>query len=64
MDLMRLYLEHLRTMSRSYKKSYTKSKAFDKTCRCHGRCPYCRDNRMYNTLRKIEATKAKKNEDL
>ena len=45
-------------MSRSYKKqSYTKSKAFDKTCRCHGSCPYCRDNRMYNTLRKIEATK-------
>ena len=44
-------------MSRSYKKNpYTKSKAFDKTCRCNGKCPYCRDNRMYNTLRKIEAT--------
>ena len=43
-------------MSRSYKKSYTKSKVFDPQCRCHSRCPYCRDNRMYNTLKKIEAT--------
>ena len=46
-------------MSRSYKKPLTKSKAFDKTCRNHGSCAYCRNNRMYNTLKKIEATKIK-----
>lgn len=34
-------------MSRSYKKPYTKSKRFDKSCRCHGRCSYCLDNRIY-----------------
>ena len=44
-------------MSRSHKKqSYTKSKVFDPQCRNHGSCDYCRNNRMYNTLRKIEAT--------
>ena len=34
-------------MSRSYKKAYTKSKRFDKSCRCNGGCPYCYNNRMY-----------------
>lgn len=34
-------------MSRSYKKEYTKSKRFDKTCRNHGGCPYCEDNRLH-----------------
>ena len=34
-------------MSRTVKKAYTKSKAFDKSCRCHGGCPYCEGNRSY-----------------
>jgi len=34
-------------MSRSYKQPYTKSKRFDATCRCHGSCSYCYDNRMH-----------------
>lgn len=34
-------------MSRSYKRPYTKAKAVDKTCRCHGSCSYCLGNRMY-----------------
>lgn len=44
-------------MSRTYKKPFTKSKAFDKSCRNHGGCPYYYGNRNYNTLRKISATK-------
>lgn len=44
-------------MSRSYKKSYTKSKRFDKTCRCNGGCPYCRDNRLYQINKELEKTK-------
>ena len=36
-------------MSRSYKKNpYRKSRRFDKTCRCHGGCPACKNNRLYN----------------
>ena len=35
-------------MSRSYNKNkYTGSKAFDKTCRCHGGCTSCKANREY-----------------
>lgn len=34
-------------MSRTYKKEYTKSKKFDKTCRCNGGCSYCEDNRLH-----------------
>lgn len=41
-------------MSRTYKKPYTKSKRFDKTCRCHGKCSYCRDNRLRHYNREIE----------
>jgi len=36
-------------MSRSYKQPYTRSKRFDSTCRCHGTCEYCRDNRLYQS---------------
>ena len=34
-------------MSRTRKSPYTGSKRFDKTCRNHGSCPYCRDNRTF-----------------
>jgi len=34
-------------MSRTYKQEYTKSKRFDKTCRNHGTCSYCKSNRTY-----------------
>ena len=43
-------------MSRTYKRPYTKSKRFDKTCRCHGGCLYCESNRMYSYNREIERT--------
>ena len=33
---------------KEHRKPYRKSKRFDKTCRNHGSCPYCRDNRLHN----------------
>jgi hypothetical protein len=39
-------------MSRTTRKPYTKSKAFDKSCRCHGGCPTCEDNRSYKHRKK------------
>jgi 5-methylcytosine-specific restriction endonuclease McrA len=36
-------------MSRTNKHAYTKSKRFDVTCRNHGSCSYCRDNRLYSS---------------
>jgi len=29
------------------RKEYSGSKRFDHSCRCHGSCGYCRDNRVY-----------------
>lgn len=29
------------------RKEYRGSKAFDPSCRCHGGCPWCLENRMY-----------------
>lgn len=42
-------------MSRTRRKPYTKSKRFDKTCRCHGSCSYCRRNRLASTMRRKQA---------
>lgn len=41
-------------MSRTYRKPYRKSRVFSKSCRCHGSCNWCRDNRTYND-RKLRA---------
>jgi hypothetical protein len=43
-------------MSRTIKRPYTKSKRFDKSCRCHGGCGYCEGNRLFGTYRAIEHT--------
>lgn len=32
---------------KEHRKQYRKSKAFDKSCRNHGSCPYCESNRTY-----------------
>ena len=34
-------------MSRTYRQPYSKSKAFDSSCRCHGGCPWCLGNRQH-----------------
>jgi hypothetical protein len=34
-------------LARTRRKPYTKSKRFDRTCRNHGSCGYCRNNRTY-----------------
>lgn len=33
---------------KEYRKSYRKSKSFDRSCRNHGGCPYCESGRLYN----------------
>ena len=46
-------------MSRTKKKDYTKSKAVSKGCRNHGSCPYCKNNRLYKHLKKIDKEELK-----
>lgn len=40
-------------MSRTFKKPYQKSRRFDKSCRCHGGCPWCLGNRMHKNTKRI-----------
>ena len=38
---------------KEHRKHYRKSKVFDHTCRNHGSCSYCKENRLYNTKKKL-----------
>lgn len=35
------------------RKKYRKSKRFDRSCRNHGNCPYCRENRLHKFVKSI-----------
>lgn len=45
-------IEHGKEFRKPY---YKKAQNSDKTCRCHGSCPRCYDNRMHKIQKKIEA---------
>ena len=40
---------------KEHRKKYTGSKAIDKTCRNHGSCDWCTENRNYRSYRLEEA---------
>ena len=42
---------------KEHRKPYRGSKAFDRTCRNHGGCDWCKDNRLYRTNRLEEKAK-------
>lgn len=41
---------------RERRKRYRRSKAIDKTCRNHGSCEYCKNNRLYQSNKQNERT--------
>lgn len=43
---------------KEHRKPYRKSKAIDKTCRNHGGCPYCEENRKHKFRDKQSADMA------
>lgn len=43
---------------KEHRKRYSGVKAIDKTCRNHGSCPMCRDNRLYRFKKKEIAAKS------
>lgn len=40
---------------REHRKPYRKAKAVDRTCRNHGSCPWCRDDRLHSARRRLLA---------
>lgn len=39
---------------KEHRRPYTGAKAIDRTCQNHGSCGWCRDNRTYQSRRKME----------
>ena len=39
---------------KDWRKPYRKSKRFDKSCRNHGGCGYCKNNRLYQYKKELE----------
>lgn len=40
---------------KDWRKEFRKSKAFDRSCRCHGACSYCQNNRLHSTTVREQA---------
>jgi len=40
---------------KEHRRSYMGSKAISKTCRNHGSCPWCKENRTYKYMKKNQA---------
>jgi excinuclease UvrABC ATPase subunit len=49
---------------KEHRKSYRGSKVFDKTCRNHGSCAYCKGNRLHNGTKKERIAELSINEFL
>lgn len=47
---------------KEHRKKYYGTKAIDKTCRNHGSCPVCRDNRLYKFKKKEIAVRSEMKE--
>tara|TARA_R110000744_G_scaffold11073_4_gene33948 strand:- start:1149 stop:1313 length:165 start_codon:yes stop_codon:yes gene_type:complete len=45
-------------MGKTNRRPYTGSKAFDKTCRCHGGCPTCESSRQHKNNKKLTLKQA------
>lgn len=39
---------------KEHRKPYFGSKAIDKTCRNHGGCPWCEENRKYKNIKRLQ----------
>ena len=44
-----------RTWHKKREENYRGSRRFDRSCRCHGGCPYCEDNRMHTIRMAVPA---------
>lgn len=40
---------------KEHRKKYYGSKAIDRSCRNHGGCPWCEENRQYKNLKRMQS---------
>lgn len=48
---------------KEHRKPYTGSKAIAKSCRNHGGCDWCKENRLYSSLKAEEGMKIREEEE-
>lgn len=48
---------------KDHRKKYHGSKRFDRTCRNHGSCDYCKGNRLYSNKKRRDAMDEKLKEE-
>lgn len=44
---------------KDHRKPYRGAKAIDRTCRNHGSCDWCKENRTYKNTKRLEKSKRK-----
>ena len=44
---------------KDHRKPYRGAKAVDRTCRNHGSCDWCKENRMHKNQKRLEKVKSK-----
>lgn len=44
---------------KEHRKPYRGAKAVDRTCRNHGGCDWCKENRMHKNQKRLEKVKSK-----
>lgn len=49
---------------KEHRKPYYGTKVFDRSCRCHGGCEWCLENRQHKNIIKIQAMEDQKKEYL
>ena len=49
---------------KEHRKQYRKAKRVDLSCRNHGNCPWCEENRKYKNLKRKELIESKEKEIL
>lgn len=47
---------------KEHRKPFRKAQAVDSACRCHGTCQYCKNNRLYKNLKKLQKALDKQKE--
>lgn len=55
-------LEKAINHKKEYRKEYKDSRAFDRSCRNHGSCNYCKNNRTYQYKKALSIAKDEEKE--
>lgn len=55
---MKMFKEEYFGKDKENRKAYRGAKSVSKSCRCHGTCDWCKNNRLYSINKNIEKTES------